>query len=286
MNKFLLLGNSCKEENQYWMKTVEEFIIAHQATYKSMQVQRFSEMKTKDFCKSIPENTQCIIVLGGDGTLIRCAGAVLGMNIPLIGMNLGTVGYLCDIDEQNWKESLTQLIEDRYTVEDRMMLTGYSEKLSRPSICLNALNDIVIFRYGDLRVVDYKLYVNHELLNTYTADGLIVSTPTGSTGYSMSCGGPIVDPAASMIVITPISPHTWGTRSIVLNSEDEIMVEIGERHSGIDEMVKASYDGDYAEELYVGDRIIIRKSSEYTKLVKLKRMSFVDNIRKKMQEQK
>ena len=234
MNNFLLLGNSCKEENQYWMKAVEEFIIAHQATYKSMQVQRFSEMKTKDFCKSIPENTQCIIVLGGDGTLIRCAGAVLGMNIPLIGMNLGTVGYLCDIDEQNWKESLTQLIEDRYTVEDRMMLTGYSEKLSRPSICLNALNDIVIFRYGDLRVVDYKLYVNHELLNTYTADGLIVSTPTGSTGYSMSCGGPIVDPAASMIVITPISPHTWGTRSIVLNSEDEIMVEIGERHSGID----------------------------------------------------
>ena len=286
MNNFLLLGNSCKEENQYWMKTVEEFIIAHQATCKSMQVQRFSEMKTKEFCENIPENTQCIIVLGGDGTLIRCAGAVLGMNIPLIGMNLGTVGYLCDIDEQNWKESLTQLIEDRYTVEDRMMLTGYSEKASRPSICLNALNDIVIFRYGDLRVVDYKLYVNHELLNTYTADGLIISTPTGSTGYSMSCGGPIVDPAASMIVITPISPHTWGTRSIVLNSEDEIMVEIGERHSGIDEMVKASYDGDYAEKLYVGDRIIIRKSNEYTKLVKLKRMSFVDNIRKKMQEQK
>lgn len=286
MKNFLLLGNNCKEENQYWMRVVDEFIVEHQGNCNAMQVERFSEMKTKDFRDRIPDDTECIIVLGGDGTLIRCAGAVLGMNIPLIGMNLGTVGYLCDIDKNNWKESLLQLLEDRYYIEERMMITGCSKKASSPPVCLNALNDIVIFRYGDLRVVDYKLYVNHELLNTYTADGLIISTPTGSTGYSMSCGGPIVDPAASMIVITPISPHTWGTRSIVLNSEDEIMVEIGERHSGIDEMVKASYDGDYAEELYVGDQIRICKSDEYTKLLKLKRMSFVDNIRKKMQEQK
>lgn len=286
MKNFVLLGNSCKAENQFWIKTVAEFLTENGAMCTSMQVQRFSEMKSVDFSRKIPENTECIIVLGGDGTLIRCAGAVLGMNIPLIGMNLGTVGYLCDIDESNWKESLSQLLENRYTIEDRMMLTGYSKKASRPSIRLNALNDIVIFRYGDLRVVDYRLFVNDELLNTYTADGLIISTPTGSTGYSMSCGGPIVDPAASMIVITPISPHTWGTRSIVLNSDDEIMIEIGERHAGINEMVKASYDGDYAEELHVGDRIYIHKSNEYTKLLKLKKMSFVDNIRKKMQEQR
>ena len=284
MKHFFVVGNNCKEGQQYWMNQIKNYVVEKGGTCASSQLDCFSDLKREGYQKQIPIETECLIVLGGDGTLIRCAAAVMGMNIPLIGMNLGTMGYLCDIDECNLYESLDQLFRDDYFIEERMMLTGYSMKEQQPSIQATALNDIVIYRYGDLRVVDYHLYVNGELLNTYTADGMIISTPTGSTGYSMSCGGPIVDPAANMIVITPISPHTWGTRSIVLNSEDVIVIEVGERHKGVHEMIKASYDGDYAEELHVGDKIKIEKSKINTKLVKLKRMSFVDNIRKKMQD--
>ena len=286
MKHFFVVGNSCKKDHLHWMNQIQNYVLAHHGYCVNSHLDCFADLKTEGFVEQIPKETQCMIVLGGDGTLIRCAASVMGMNIPLIGMNLGTMGYLCDIDELNFSVSLDQLLNDDFFIEQRMMLTGYSMKTQQQPKQAYALNDIVIYRYGDLRVIDYCLYVNGELLNTYTADGMIISTPTGSTGYSMSCGGPIVDPAATMIVITPISPHTWGTRSIVLNSTDEIIIEVGERHPGLNEMIKVSYDGDYSEELKVGDKILIKKSEISTKLVKLKKMSFVDNIRKKMQEQK
>jgi NAD+ kinase len=286
MKHFFVVGNSCKKDHLHWMDEITKYILAHKGSCENSHLDCFADFKTEGFIEQIPKETQCIIVLGGDGTLIRCASCVMGMNIPLIGMNLGTMGYLCDMDETNFFPSLDQLLNDDFFVEQRMMLTGHSMKSNQPEIQAYALNDIVIYRYGDLRVIDYCLYVNGELLNTYTADGMIIATPTGSTGYSMSCGGPIVDPAATMIVITPISPHTWGTRSIVLNSMDEIVIEVGERHPGVSEMIRVSYDGDFSQELQVGDKIRIEKSKINTQLVKLKKMSFVDNIRKKMQGQK
>lgn len=286
MKHFFVVGNSCKKDHLHWMNELSTYIMERNGNCIHSHLDCFADLKTEGFVDQIPKETQCIIVLGGDGTLIRCASLVMGMNIPLIGMNLGTMGYLCDIDDSNFFASIDQLLEDDFFIEERMMLTGHHMNGKEQPKQAYALNDIVIYRYGDLRVIDYCLYVNGELLNTYTADGMIIATPTGSTGYSMSCGGPIVDPAARMIVITPISPHTWGTRSIVLKSTDEIVIEVGERHPGLSETIKVSYDGDYSEELQVGDKICIEKSEINTKLIKLKKMSFVDNIRKKMQEQK
>lgn len=138
----------------------------------------------------IPEDTQCILVLGGDGTLLQAARDVVHREIPMLGINLGTLGFLAEVDKQSVYAALDKLKEDDYEIEERMMLTGTvwrDDKIVGRDV---ALNDIVIGRDGHLRVVRFKNYVNNVYLNSYNADGIIISTPTGSTGYSLSCGGP------------------------------------------------------------------------------------------------
>ena len=146
-----------------------------------------------------------------------------------------------------------------------------------------ALNDIVVSRKGDdLRIIYFKLFVNGELLNSYEADGIIISTPTGSTAYNMSAGGPIVEPTASLTVITPICSHALNTRSIVLSSDDEIVIEIGEGRRGNIEKVLVTFDGATSEPLETGDRLTICKAKESTKIMKINKISFLEILRRKM----
>ena len=163
-----------------------------------------------------------------------------------------------------------------------MMLTGTvyrGEEIIGSDI---ALNDIVICREGPLRVVRFINYVNGEYLNAYHADGIIISTPTGSTGYSLSCGGPIVSPSAAMTLMTPIAPHTLNTRSIIFPAEDVITVELGEGRRQDLEKGLASFDGDTVIPMVTGDRIVIQKSKVSTKILKLNHLSFVEVLRQKM----
>ena len=224
-----------------------------------------------------------MLVLGGDGTLIRAASKLVEQNMALIGVNLGTLGYLCELEESNVFAAVDELMEEHYTVEKRMMLCGYGIKQSEKTECKVALNDIVIHRTGALSVVNLIVSVNGEYLNTFRADGIIISTPTGSTGYNMSAGGPIVDPKASMILITPINAHNLNSRSIVIGAEDEVMIEIGERRSQKDETVEVSFDGDNAVGLEVGDKFLIRKADSTTRICKLNNRSFLEILRKKME---
>ena len=146
-----------------------------------------------------------------------------------------------------------------------------------------ALNDIVIGREGPLRVVRFKNYVNDVYLNSYNADGIIIATPTGSTGYSLSCGGPIVSPNAAMTLMTPIAPHTLNTRSIIFPEEDVITVELGEGRRQVQEQGLASFDGDTEIPIVTGDRIVIQKASASVKILKLNHLSFVEVLRQKME---
>jgi NAD+ kinase len=163
------------------------------------------------------------------------------------------------------------------------MLTGHAILDGKESETALALNDVVIHRTGALSVVNLVVYVNGAYLNTFHADGIIVSTPTGSTGYNMSAGGPIVDPKAEMILITPINAHNLNSRSIVIGAEDEVVVEIGKRRSQKDETVEVSFDGDNAVKLKVGDRFLIQKAEDTAKICKISRESFLEILRKKMQ---
>ena len=227
---------------------------------------------------TVPENMQCAIVLGGDGTLIRAARELEGHHIPLIGVNMGTLGYLAEVELRDYRKALDRLFEEEPEVEDRMMLCG-NVNGGESHV---AVNDIVVTRAGELRVVHLDIYVNGTLLNSYRADGVIISTPTGTTGYNLSAGGPIVEPTASMFVITPICSHALNTSSIVLSAEDVIEVEICEGRYGRQENALVTFDG--AEEIAVqtGDRVVIQKAKDTTKLVKLNKESFMITMREKM----
>lgn len=230
--------------------------------------------------EAVPEDTECVLVLGGDGTLIRAATKLETLQIPLVGVNLGTVGYLCELEEQTVWKAIDALLEDKYMVEERVMLTG---KKANTPIRRMALNDIVIHRHGNLSILRFYVYVNGELLTSYDADGIIVATPTGSTGYSMSAGGPIVDPNADMILLTPINAHNLNSKSLVLQAESRIEIEIGSRRAEKDESAAVSFDGDTVEQLFVGDRFLISKADHTTLICKFKKESFLENLRKKME---
>ena len=146
------------------------------------------------------------------------------------------------------------------------------------------MNDIVISRCGSLQILKFHIYVNGQFLNTYSADGMIVATPTGSTGYNMSAGGPIVEPGARLLLLTPICPHTLNTRSIVLSAEDEIVIEIPEGRDGHEQSVEANFDGSHKVTLKTGDRIEISKAVKTTGILKLNTESFLTVLHKKMSE--
>mgnify|MGYP000198732853 FL=1 len=154
-----------------------------------------------------------------------------------------------------------------------------------------ALNDVVINRNGALRIIDFDIYVNGEYLNTYSADGVIVSTATGSTAYSLSAGGPIIQPTARLIMVTPICPHSLNQRSIIFAADDEIMIEMKDNKSSSGRMTGslkndsarvATFDGESFCEVVTGDRIVITQSERISRFVKTSRISFLERIRNKM----
>ncbi len=234
--------------------------------------------------KELPEDTECVICVGGDGTMIRAARDLVETGVPVIGVNRGHVGYLCELDSDTVYAAIDKLIEDCYVVENRMLLSGYCVKQGERRPSEQALNDIVIHRSGFQQVVNFIIFVNGEYLNTYSADGMIIATPTGSTAYSMSAGGPIVDPKAELLLITPICPHALNSKSIVLGGEDEIEVEIGARSEEGTEEVEVSFDGDQVIRLSAGDRIVIQRAKARTRILKLNKLSFLEILRRKMQE--
>lgn len=231
----------------------------------------------------MPDDLDLIFVIGGDGTLIRAARDTASKNVPLIGVNLGILGYLCELEESTVFGAIDQIMEGKFVLENRMCLSGQPIQANRKLPPQTALNDIVIHRNGALQLVSLVVYVNGQYLNTFDGDGVIVSTPTGSTGYNLSAGGPIVDPKARMILITPINSHTLNSKSIVIGAEDEVVVEIGARRREGDEQVVVSFDGDHHAQLDVGDQIVIHQAEKDCRILKLGKLSFLEILRKKMQ---
>ena len=230
----------------------------------------------------IPPDTQCVLVLGGDGTLLQAARDLTDTSYPLLGINMGRLGYLAEIELVNVYSALDRLMADQYTVENRMMLSGICERKSAGPVVDVALNDIVISRRGRLRVVDFKISVNGEFLCSYRADGIILSTATGSTGYSLSAGGPIVSPDAFLQLLTPISPHTLNSRPVVLPDTARIHVQLGGSGLPDEEGADVTFDGDTAAHILPGDGITVSRSEKTTRLIKVNNTSFVEILRKKM----
>ncbi len=276
MNKFLTVYNKDKDPGGAVAGSIKKYLEERGCTCVTAGVTH-DAIPAKELNEKAADEDMCVLVLGGDGTLIQVAGALAGRDIPFLGINLGTLGYLAEVERDNIFPTLDRIINDDYDIEERMMLRSETG-----GIVSTALNDIVISRLGDLRIVRYVIYVNNRCLSTYEADGIIVSTPTGSTGYNLSAGGPIVEPSASLILITPICPHTLNTRAVVLSAEDEIRIEILSSKYSHEHEVHLSCDGATAIALKVGDTVDIRKAEGVTKVIKMSREGFLDVLSRKL----
>ena len=284
MKKFALLTNYSKDKRLVYTRMIKTYMTENGGSY---WIPRYISEPDKDGDQrydfsDMPEDIECVLVLGGDGTLLQAARELLQRHIPLLGINLGTLGFLTSAEKSELPKCLDSVLDDSCSIDERMMLEGVAYHGSEKIQMNIALNDVIIARAGFSRLVELKIYVNGELLSIYNADGIIVSTPTGSTGYSLSAGGPIIFPQTDVIVITPICPHSLQARSLVVSGEDRIMIEIGRRRKTQKEEAMVTFDGRSAQELETGDRIEIYKAQETTQLIRLKGRSFYQVLQNKI----
>ena len=280
MKKFVIITNLHKDPELKISNQIAEYIkvkggSAINLSQFTPDVVRFEEL---DYSK-IPEDTECIIVLGGDGTMIRVVRKTRMMDIPVIGVNLGTLGYLCELDRENMYPAIDKLLEDQYLVEERLMIKGYRKNEAKGR---TALNDIVVHPTGVLAILRLNVYVNGQFLTTYDGDGVIISTPTGSTGYNLSAGGPIIEPGANVLTLTPINAHNLNSKGIILRGDDVIEVELAPRRSNKDDSAHVSCDGDYFATLKAGERFVIQRAVHTIHICKINKQSFLETMRRKM----
>ncbi|SFP95737.1 NAD+ kinase [Lachnospiraceae bacterium XBB1006] len=275
MKKYLIIANGLKEHTKECVDLLETFF-EEKGVESVVKWIAYDTDLSVDLADVDLSEYEAGIVIGGDGTLIRSARAVKIRNLPLIGINVGTIGFLCEIDIQHLESSMEQLLKGNYRIESRMMLEGKVENTVD-----QALNDIAIYRGGNLCVISLELYVDGRHLTTYRGDGIVISTPTGSTGYSMSCGGPIVDPVSHMIVVTPIAPHTiQSSRSIVLDASSKIEIRPIYRNLRETEEILVSFDGVVTVPL--NDSVFINQAKFPAQLIRLGETSFLDVLKQKL----
>lgn len=227
----------------------------------------------------IRDQAELVVVLGGDGTLISVARLFSGREVPILGVNLGSLGFLTEITVEELYPRLERCLQGEPRVSDRMMLEVTLHREGKAIEKCHVLNDVVINKGALARIVDLETRVNRHFLTTYKADGLIVSTPTGSTGYSLSAGGPIIHPLMSCIVITPICPHTLTNRPIVVPDESIISIIVT---SSFDENVYLTLDGQVGFELKEGDSVEVRRALKTTALVQSRSRDYYEILRTKL----
>jgi len=277
MNNFLIIANKQKDIN---LEITEQ--IKHHITRMGAVCNVYDQYNRNVTSIDIPEGTQCILVIGGDGTILAAARMLVGNTIPLLGINLGTLGFLADVNLADLSKTLDLLLKDQYQVENRIMLTAEVYKQGEKAATYIALNDFNINRCGASRVIGLKVGINGSTIDCYRADGVIVCTPTGSTGYNLSAGGPIINPTCKNFVITPICPHSLTARSIVLAKEDVVTVEIEQIRSNIKEEAIISFDGREGLSIVPGDQVKIYKLQEVTPFIKATEVSFVQILKEKL----
>lgn len=220
-----------------------------------------------------------VCVLGGDGTLLRIARQLAGHSIPIFGINLGTLGFLSEAEPEHLPQAVDNLLSGKYDIEKRAMLEACLVRKGAALGTYTAMNDIGIAKGSFCRIIQCAVFLDDEYVATFSGDGVIVSTPTGSTAYSLSAGGPIVAPNVDMLLLTPVAPHSLTARPMVLSGNQTIRVEVDAIH----QEMGLSIDGQFGYRLEGGDQIYIKKSPCVTPLIKWKKGGFFEAIRTKLQ---
>ncbi len=217
--------------------------------------------------------------IGGDGTLLGIVRRLYERDIPVCGINIGTLGFLADIELQEIESKLEKIIEGQYYIEERMMISGFVKAPGQAERFLgHAINDVVVTKGGGARMLHLGLSVDHCNVMDYKADGIIVSTATGSTAYSLSAGGPIINPKIKVLVMTPICPHTFNARPMVIDENDEVCIELQTPHTD----TVATFDGQENFRIPYGAAVIVRKALMPAKIVKFDDKNYYQTIRTKL----
>ncbi len=237
------------------------------------------ELKDQDTLPSerVPDEADFILSFGGDGTFLRTARIISSRQVPIIGINMGRFGYLAEVGVAQLRERIRELLAGDYRLQERTMLEGTVDAAPARQTFFG-LNDIVIEKGGFPRTIRLETSIDGVYLNTFNADGLIVSTPTGSTGYSLSVGGPIIEPNVNAIIITPISPHMLANRPLVVDGNRTVEVTT---HTEADQF-QITADGQRALILKSGDKVTIKRAPYKTRIVLFSGHSFYALLRNKL----
>ena len=269
MKKIIILGDKSKKKIRETIKELEPL-------FRKKSHLSIIDISDEEELKKV--SADLAFVFGGDGTILSASRKLNAKQIPLIGVHLGKFGFLADLTSLEISDSLEKIFAGEYFISQRMLLTC---KVIRSKQVINetlGLNDAVISRTSLSRLISIKLYINEKIVTTYSSDGLIVSTPAGSTAHSLSAGGPIVTPDMEAFIVTPICPHTLSNRPLVVSGDSKIGMEQISESKG----VGLTVDGQIYFDVKVGDRIVIEKAENKLQLIDIQTRTFYDVLREKL----
>lgn len=276
-----LIPNWHKKNSSLVVEKITRFFNQRQISLQvadSGQADFYSEESLAKQLNSWADKLNLIIVVGGDGTILRVARDLACWNVPILGINLGQKGFLAEIEVEQMERFLQYIASGQYDYQERMMMEARLRRGDEDLGYYLALNDIVVSRGPFSRIIKVETYINEDYMESYSGDGVIVATPTGSTGYSLSAGGPIVNPTMELFVVTPICPHSLYNRSIIINGNDKMKLRVDSRQV----QVVLTVDGQVRFALEDEDHIIVRRSEQKVKLVCFHDYSFYRMLHQKL----
>lgn len=277
MKNVFIVTNPNKDKDYSVTKRTAEVLISCGAEISMLSIHRASEIDRCRYVDDIPQNTDLIIVIGGDGSFIDAAIYAERRDVPIIGVNLGKVGYLTEIEPESL-DSLKKIFDGEYKIEERMLLKiTASDGDNDITIDRYAVNDVVISNQEYLGISDFVAYSKDGGVR-YRADGAVISTPQGSTAYSLSAGGPVVSHNAGAIILTPIAPHSFFNRSIVFAENEEIKIK-----NTSDQPLNVSVDGRLAYKLQPRQKLTVKSSNKKLKVMTFENNNMFSNLFSKMQ---
>ncbi len=283
MKSFFVITNESRDPGAEMAKKIADYLISKNCTCDHVSIERDSDPDSDEIrrIKELSDDVEGVLVLGGDGTFTQCAGLLAPRRIPMIGVNTGHLGYLAEVEKEKITPALDKLINDDFEIVDRMMLSGTPVIDGKNLGGYYAVNDIVVKTSGS-SVGYFTIEVNGTYLTMVSGDGIIVATPTGSTAYSMSAGGPIVEPGSEMIVITPICPLEVLSRSVVLSAADTVVIRMTKPSGRRERTAGVYFDGSIDFPLANEDEVIIKRAEASIRLIKLSKESFLEVLSRKM----
>jgi len=275
IDRVLLVGKRDSPRADAAVRRIARFLESRKVTvvYEAATARAVGARPVRDL-----EGVGLCVVVGGDGTLLAAARQLAGRPVPILGVNLGGLGFMAETGPAHAVARLRQVLQGRHEVGRRMTLEATLLRGGRERLTQAALNDVVIAKSAIARMIDLKVTIDRNVVTTYRADGLIVSTPTGSTAYSLSAGGPIIHPEMDALVISPICPHTLTMRPLVVPATAQVELTLGSDGS----RVYLTIDGQVGQLLESGDRVRVRRGLSEVLMVRSRRLNYFDVLRRKL----